>query len=122
MIRFVVIFLVVAFAHSFSVRAPTVVHSSSRFSRNSLILSAIDDEKLDFGEKTSTGEGMMVRDMTTGEMKEVKWVDPAMSANTSPFELSWYAWLAILVPGSLYLNDFFHFIPKEGPLAFLNNL
>jgi hypothetical protein len=32
----------------------------------------------------------VVRDMNTGEIKEVKWVDPAMRANTRPWEMSWY--------------------------------
>jgi len=31
----------------------------------------------------------VVRDMNTGELKEVAWVDPAMKANTNPFMMSW---------------------------------
>lgn len=31
-----------------------------------------------------------VRNMNTGELREVKWVDPAMSANTNPLRMSWY--------------------------------
>jgi hypothetical protein len=31
----------------------------------------------------------VVRNMNTGELREVKWVDPAMSANTNPFQMSW---------------------------------
>jgi len=34
------------------------------------------------GENSSQQQGMTVKDMNTGELKEVKWVDPAMAANT----------------------------------------
>lgn len=33
----------------------------------------------------------IVKDMNTGEVKEVQWVDPAMHANTNPWQMSWYA-------------------------------
>ena len=31
----------------------------------------------------------VVREMNTGELKEVSWVDPAMKANTNPLMMSW---------------------------------
>lgn len=31
----------------------------------------------------------VVRNMNTGEIREVKWVDPAMAANTNPLQMSW---------------------------------
>ena len=31
----------------------------------------------------------VVTDMNTGETREVKWIDPAMSANTNPFDMQW---------------------------------
>jgi hypothetical protein len=34
----------------------------------------------------------IVLDKTTGEVREVKWVDPAMSANENPFNMGWYVW------------------------------
>ena len=57
-----------------------------------------------------------------GEIKEVKWVDPAMEANTDPFNMSAWAYALVGFPMILLLNDFLHFIPesaKEGPLGFL---
>lgn len=56
----------------------------------------------------------VVRDMNTGEIKEVKWVDPAMRANTRPWEMSWWAYLAFGFPMVLLANDFLHFLPKDG--------
>jgi len=31
----------------------------------------------------------VVKNMNTGELKEVAWTDPAMTANTNPFLMSW---------------------------------
>jgi hypothetical protein len=31
----------------------------------------------------------VVKDMNTGEVREVKWVDPAMAANTNPLNMNW---------------------------------
>ena len=33
---------------------------------------------------------MMAKNMNTGEVREVKWVDPAMYANTNPLQFDWY--------------------------------
>ena len=55
-----------------------------------------------------------------GEFKEVKWKDPAMSANTNPFEMSFWAYFLFGYPFLLLADDAFHFIPdsvKEGPLG-----
>jgi hypothetical protein len=61
----------------------------------------------------------IVKDMNTGEIKEVKWVDPAMRANTNPFEMNWWGYILFGFPPILLLNDAFHFLPTEGPLSFL---
>ena len=60
----------------------------------------------------------VVKDMNTGELKQVKWVDPAMEANTNPFNLGW-AYVFIILPATLIANDFLHFIDPDGPLGFL---
>ena len=60
----------------------------------------------------------VVKNMNTGELKEVKWVDPAMEANTNPFNLGW-AYVFIILPATLIANDFLHFIDADGPLGFL---
>lgn len=33
---------------------------------------------------------MVAKNMNTGEIKEVKWIDPAMQANTNPLQMDWY--------------------------------
>lgn len=65
--------------------------------------------------------GTVVKDMNTGKVREVKWVDPAMAANTNPFIMSPWGYF-FFFPFVLILNDFFHFLPTEGPLAFLNQI
>ncbi|KAL7563467.1 hypothetical protein ACA910_004652 [Epithemia clementina (nom. ined.)] len=60
----------------------------------------------------------LVKDMNTGEVKQVQWVDPAMAANTNPFNLGW-AYVFIILPATLIANDFLHFIDPTGPLGFL---
>jgi hypothetical protein len=57
-----------------------------------------------------------------GQMEEVQWVDPAMAANTNPLDMSWWAYLLFGMPFMLLANDAFHFLPEDGPLAFLANL
>jgi hypothetical protein len=40
---------------------------------------------------TTTDQPMnLVKDKNTGKVVEVKWVDPAMSANENPFNMGWY--------------------------------
>lgn len=63
----------------------------------------------------------MVRNMM-GEATEVKWVDPAMRANTNPLEMNIWAYPLFGFPFVLLLNDAFHFIPKEGPLGYFGNM
>ena len=60
---------------------------------------------------TSASKGSIVKDMNTGEIREVKWQDPAMLANTN-LVMDWWAALLIAVPSTLLLDDFFHFLPK----------
>jgi hypothetical protein len=54
-----------------------------------------------------------------GDSEEVNWVDPAMAANTNPLLMSWWAYIFFGFPFVLLADDAFHFIPSEGPLAFL---
>jgi hypothetical protein len=32
----------------------------------------------------------LVEDMSTGEVRKVQWVDPAMAASSNPLQMSWY--------------------------------
>ena len=57
-----------------------------------------------------------------GNIEEVKWVDPAMEANVNPLLLDWWAYPLVVLPVLLLADDAFHFLPKEGPLAFLQNI
>ncbi|GAX17117.1 hypothetical protein FisN_5Hh503 [Fistulifera solaris] len=59
----------------------------------------------------SVSQGSIVKDMNTGEIREVKWKGPAMLANTN-LVMDWWAALLIAVPSTLILDDFFHFLPK----------
>lgn len=40
----------------------------------------------------SEAKKMYAKDMTSGEVRELKFVDPAMSANTNPLQMNWWAW------------------------------
>ena len=40
---------------------------------------------------------MVAKNMNTGEIKEVKWVDPAMQANTNPLQMDWYVLVVTVV-------------------------
>lgn len=74
-------------------------------------------------ESSILDETMSVRNFgRAGEVKEVKWVDPAMSANTNPLKMSLWAYVLFGFPMVLLANDVLHFIPesaKDGPLGFL---
>jgi hypothetical protein len=60
-------------------------------------------------------------DMNTGKETEVKWVDPAMAANSNLLDnLSW-GYFFLVFPFTLLLDDVFHFLPRDGPLSFLSN-
>jgi hypothetical protein len=37
---------------------------------------------------------MLAKNMNTGEVKEVNWVDPAMAAHTNPLQMDWYVGLS----------------------------
>eukprot|EP00977_Amphora_coffeiformis_P018445 scaffold6485_cov172-Amphora_coffeaeformis.AAC.10 len=63
------------------------------------------------GEPMQSDNKTFVKDMNTGEIREVNWVDPAMPANSDPFNLGW-AWAFVVFPALLLLNDFFHFLPS----------
>ena len=39
---------------------------------------------------------MVAKNMNTGEIKQVKWVDPAMQAHTNPLQMDWYVFTAIV--------------------------
>jgi Mg/Co/Ni transporter MgtE len=67
--------------------------ASSTIAPNSAPALATMDEPVAAAATTSTATDSpksVVRNMNTGELREVKWVDPAMSANTNPFQMSWY--------------------------------
>jgi hypothetical protein len=74
-------------------------------------------------ESSTLDETMAVQNFgRAGEVKEVNWVDPAMSANTDPFNMSVWAYALFGFPIVLLANDILHFIPesaKDGPLGFL---
>jgi hypothetical protein len=54
----------------------------------------IDDSQPTIRTSTPVERPMMVaKNMNTGEIKEVKWVDPAMQAHTNPLQMDWYVWL-----------------------------
>mmetsp|Transcript_15789 Transcript_15789/g.20607 ORF Transcript_15789/g.20607 Transcript_15789/m.20607 type:complete len:135 (-) Transcript_15789:347-751(-) len=76
-----------------------------------------EPEKATDVDQTATN---LVKDMNTGELKEVAWVDPYMMANTDATGLGW-AYIFILGPGILLLNDAFHFIPPNSPLSFVTH-
>jgi hypothetical protein len=57
-----------------------------------------------------------------GQYEEVKWVDPAMEANSNPLLMSWWGYILAGLPILLLADDAFHFLPKEGPLAFLQGI
>mmetsp|Transcript_6814 Transcript_6814/g.16223 ORF Transcript_6814/g.16223 Transcript_6814/m.16223 type:complete len:120 (-) Transcript_6814:240-599(-) len=52
----------------------------------------------------------IVKNIPRGEVREVKWVDDAPTANVS-FAMSW-GYLFVVFPGVLFLNDIFHIVPK----------
>lgn len=70
------------------------------------------DEPVSALETTDAGK-TTVRDMNTGETREVNWVDPAMSANTNPFDMNWYVHrnsrVETLLHGGIALNFLFTF-------------
>ena len=57
-----------------------------------------------------------------GQIEEVQWIDPAMEANTNPLEMSWWAYILFGFPFVLLANDALHFLPTDGPLAFVAGL
>jgi len=77
----------------------------------------------DESSSSSTAPKAVYRNLARGgEVTEVPWVDTEMAANTRPWEMSWWAYILWVGPIVLLANDFLHFLPKEGPLAFLGNL
>jgi hypothetical protein len=57
---------------------------------------------------------MMVKNIPTGEIKEVPFYDPDMEANTDVTMISPWAALFFGFPTLLLLNDAFHFLPNDG--------
>lgn len=71
---------------------------------------------------TTTTPKVLVRNMNSGEMREINFVDPAMQANTNPLLVDWWAAVFFGLPVVLLLDDVFHFLPKDeggGLSAFL---
>ena len=73
------------------------------------------------GDDGESSKGVYKNLARGGEVKQVAWSDPAMTANTNPFQMDWWAYIFVAFPVILFANDAFHFLPEEGPLAFLNN-
>jgi hypothetical protein len=74
-----------------------------------------DNRKTTEGEQElSTRNTMMVKNIPTGEIKEVPFYDPDMEANTDVTMISPWAVLLFGFPTILLLNDAFHFLPNDG--------
>lgn len=144
-LRFLSFVLAIAFAAAFAPRSASFgvsrTHVLANTSPSSLAMFSGDTpkglEEVDTTEE-STVESMATAEASTeeaeapravyrnlakgGELTEVPWVDPAMAANTKPWEMSWWAYIIFGLPVTLLMNDFLHFIPTEGPLSFLYKL
>ena len=137
MLRLLSLLILVACASAFTSPQPWGARTATRVN----MFSADDDDKaakpLETVDplQTTTEEavaekptGSVVKNMNTGETQEVKWVDPAMAANTNPLEMNWWAYIAFGFPFVLLGNDVvksvFHmsFIPTDGPLGFFGRL
>ncbi|CAJ1943239.1 unnamed protein product [Cylindrotheca closterium] len=74
-------------------------------------------------EATTIDESNIARNYgRAGEIKEVKWVDPAMVANTNPLKMSFWAYFLFGWPLVLLADDLFHIVPdfvKDSPVGFL---
>lgn len=63
--------------------------------------------------KAPTPTGMVVKNLGKGgEETELNFYDPTMRANVSLFQMEWWAYLLVLYPFILLLNDAFHFLPQ----------
>ena len=95
MLRLLTVFLLIATVASFTAPLPwSRVTSMQQFmvDKEQSTTEAPALQTLD--ENTPTAETaakpkFVVREMNTGELKEVSWVDPAMKANTNPLMMSW---------------------------------
>ncbi|KAG7342616.1 hypothetical protein IV203_020560 [Nitzschia inconspicua] len=65
-------------------------------------------------ERTTPQNTMVVKNLPTGEIKEVPFYDPYMEANTDVTMISPWAALLFGFPTLLLLNDGFHFLPSDG--------
>lgn len=74
-------------------------------------------------ESTTIDDTNVVRNFgRAGEIKEVAWTDPAMRANTNPFEMSIWAYFLFGYPLVLLADDLFHFVPdvvRDSPIGFI---
>mmetsp|Transcript_23404 Transcript_23404/g.34686 ORF Transcript_23404/g.34686 Transcript_23404/m.34686 type:complete len:145 (-) Transcript_23404:69-503(-) len=69
--------------------------------------------------------GMIVKNLApnkAGEVRETKFVDEAMMANTDPSLVNWWAYVIVGLPALLLADDVFHFLPEDGVFAFLQNI
>uniref|UniRef100_A0A7S2A382 Uncharacterized protein n=1 Tax=Trieres chinensis TaxID=1514140 RepID=A0A7S2A382_TRICV len=97
---------------------PSFARISSASHRTNPLFLASDPEK---EEPETTGPTpTRVLNEATGEEYTPKWVDPALGAQTNPFQLSWWGYLLVGYVALVYLNDFVHFLPEEGPLSFIS--
>jgi hypothetical protein len=89
---------------------------SSNGDEESLSAPSSADDEVTSG---NTRQTMVVKNISSGEIKEFNFVDPAMRANTNPFLVDWWAAIFFGFPVVLLFNDVFHFLPEEGELAAL---
>jgi hypothetical protein len=65
---------------------------------------------------------MIIKNLPTGEIKEVQFYDPYMSANTDASYIDIWSIVLFGLPLTLLLNDVFHFLPTQGPLEQLQQM
>ena len=65
-------------------------------------------------EAEAVKETTSIRNLNTGEIHEVEFNDPLMSANTDPFNLG-FGYIFLALPVFLLINDIFHFLPSGAP-------
>mmetsp|Transcript_4075 Transcript_4075/g.4718 ORF Transcript_4075/g.4718 Transcript_4075/m.4718 type:complete len:131 (-) Transcript_4075:265-657(-) len=126
-IRFVISFflLLLSSVNSFTPTGRVISITKTETKTSKRLYSIPDDETEERPKKDADDDApkMMAKNLGRGgEVSEVKFRDPAMIANTNPFKMSWWAYILVGYPVLLLMNDFLHFLPKEGPLAFLTKI
>ena len=90
MTRLLTLFLLIAVAASFTAPRPGRSTYTQRFMADKQEPTAGVAPALPTVDETvPPPPKYLVRELNSGELREVKWVDPAMQANTKPYILSW---------------------------------